>query len=151
MESPASFTDHPSTYFGHWNDVGWVLIIPLIVANIRRFFPFSPRWLMSQGRAEESLHVVSKLRSLPVSDDRVQLEWLEIKAAIEFDRVTTAEYYPGKKGISLSLSQYALLFQRMGLFRRLAVGCIMQFFQQFTGINAIIYYAPTVGYMSLIL
>ena len=100
---------------------------------------------MSQGREEEALHVVAKIRSYPITDERVQLEYLEIKAAIEFDKETIAEKYPGKKGLSLSLAQYAMLFQNYGIFKRLAIGCIMQFFQQFTGINAIIYYAPTVG------
>lgn len=100
---------------------------------------------MSQGREEEALQVVAKIRSLPITDDRVQLEYLEIKAAVEFDRETIEEKYPGKSGISLSLAQYGYLFQNLGIFKRLAIGCILQFFQQFTGINAIIYYAPTVG------
>ena len=100
---------------------------------------------MSQGREQEALEVVSKIRSLPTTDDSVRLEYLEIMAAVEFDKETISEKYPGKKGISLSLAQYAMLFQNFGIFKRLAIGCILQFFQQFTGINAIIYYAPTVG------
>ena len=99
---------------------------------------------MSKGRDEEALHVVSKLRRLNPEHERVRLEWLEIKAAVEFDKETTAEYYPGKKGFKLAAAQYLMLFQRRGLFKRLSIGCIMQFFQQFCGINAIIYYAPTV-------
>ncbi|KAI5806571.1 MFS sugar transporter [Peziza echinospora] len=120
-------------------------IVPALILGIgMMFFPFSPRWLMSKGREEEALHVVSKLRRLNPDHERVRLEWLEIKAAVEFDKETTAEYYPGKKGFKLAAAQYLMLFQRRGLFKRLSIGCIMQFFQQFCGINAIIYYAPTV-------
>ena len=69
---------------------------------------------------------------------------MEIKTAVEFDKETTADQYPGTRGIGLSptilsLEQYAILFQSMGLFRELTIGYIIQFFQQFTSINAIIY------------
>jgi hypothetical protein len=44
------------------------------------FFPYSPRWLVMRNRHEESLQSLSKLRRLPASDTRVQLEWKGIIA-----------------------------------------------------------------------
>lgn len=145
MENSACSSNHPSSRVRCGDDVSFKSVFSWPFSDDTRFFPFSPRWLMSKGREQEALQVVSKIRSCPITDERVQLEYLEIKAAVEFDKETTDEKYPGKKGISLSLAQYAMLFQNIGIFKRLAIGCILQFFQQFTGINAIIYYAPTVG------
>lgn len=94
---------------------------------------------MLQGREAEALAVVSKLRRRPENDPAVRLEWLEIKAMVRFDRETAVERFPGKTGWRLGLAGYGTFFTRAGLFRRLAVGCVLQFFQQFSGINAIIY------------
>lgn len=109
-----------------------------------RFYPFSPRWLASKGRNAEARAVLAKLRRLPENDELVHLEFLEIEAAVRFDRETANEKYPGKKGFKLSVQQYLDLFRHWPTFKRLAIGCVLQFFQQFTGINAIIYYAPTI-------
>ena len=88
---------------------------------------------MLKGREQEALGVVAKLRRRPVEDEIVRLEYLEIKASVQFDEETAKERFPGKHGWRLDLSQYLSLFTRMPLFKRLAIGCIMQFFQQFTG------------------
>lgn len=102
------------------------------------FLPFSPRWLMSRGREEEARASISKLRGLPSDDPIVETEWLEIKAAVLFDDRTAAELFPGKKGFSLGLAKTGMLFTNRGLFKRLMTGCFIMFFQQWTGINAII-------------
>ena len=102
------------------------------------FLPFSPRWLMSKGRAEEARAAISKLRDLPMNDPIVETEWLEIKAAVLFDERTATQLHPGKHGLGLTFAKVGMLFTNKGLFRRLSVGCIIMFFQQFSGINAII-------------
>lgn len=40
------------------------------------FMPFSPRWLVNQGRDDEALQVLSRARNLPPDDDLVQIEFL---------------------------------------------------------------------------
>ncbi|CAO3700999.1 hypothetical protein G6F70_007917 [Rhizopus microsporus] len=112
-------------------------------------FPFSPRWLMGQGREEEALRVISKLRRLPQDHPLVIEEWKEIKISVEFDRQVEREQYPqyidkGRKGrLMIELMGYRDLF-RKGIFNRLAIGSIIMFFQQFSGVNALIYYAPKI-------
>ncbi|RCI05831.1 hypothetical protein CU098_012600 [Rhizopus stolonifer] len=113
------------------------------------FFPFSPRWLMGQGRELESLEVISQLRRLPQDHPLVIEEWREIKVSVEFDLHVERELYPEyvdkvKKGrMMIELMGYRDLF-RKGMFNRLAIGCIIMFFQQFSGVNALIYYAPKI-------
>jgi hypothetical protein len=131
------------------SDVQWrlplalQLIIGLILGVGILFFPFSPRWLMSQNREADALKVLSRLRRLPPDHPVVEEEWREIKATVEFDRQIEKERYPqhinnGARGrFMIGLGGYRDLF-RKGIFKRLWLGCALQFFQQFTGINAII-------------
>jgi hypothetical protein len=93
---------------------------------------------MSKGRDEECRAAISKLRALPLDDPIVETEYLEIKASVIFDDRTARELHPGKKGIALAVAKVGMLFTNKGLFRRLALGCMIMFFQQFSGINAII-------------
>ncbi|RUS28736.1 general substrate transporter [Jimgerdemannia flammicorona] len=137
------------------SDVSWRLPLLLqIIAGVFLgigilFFPFSPRWLMGQNREQDALHVLHRLRRLPEDHPLVQEEWREIKAVVEFDREVLREKYPQhtnetrKSKIILGMNQYKDLFSK-GIFKRLVLGCLLQLFQQFTGINAIIYYAPTI-------
>lgn len=93
---------------------------------------------MSRGREEECRLTVSKLRALPIDDGTVVAECLEITASVIFDERTLMELHPGKNGLSLMLAKFGILFTSRSLFRRLCMGSIIMFFQQFTGINAII-------------
>jgi hypothetical protein len=93
---------------------------------------------MSKGRDEEARASISRIRDLPLNDPIVETEWLEIKAAVMFDDRTAAELFPGKKGVALGLAKTSMLFTKKGLFKRLMTGCLIMFFQQWTGINAII-------------
>lgn len=58
------------------------------------FVPFSPRWLTSKGRDDEALQSLRKLRRLPASDPRIQQEWFDIHAEVEFHRDTSALKHP---------------------------------------------------------
>ena len=54
-------------------------LVPAIILGIGiLFMPFSPRWLVNQGREDEALAVLSKARSLPPDSDVVQIEFLYV-------------------------------------------------------------------------
>jgi sugar porter (SP) family MFS transporter len=103
------------------------------------WFPFSPRWLMLKHREDEARAALSKLRRLDPNDPILNAELLEIKAAVMFDEQTTAELI-GEGGI---MAPWKSLFAP-NMFKRVFLGCAMMVFQQFTGINAVLYYAPQI-------
>lgn len=49
------------------------------------FMPFSPRWLVNQGRDDEALQVLSRARNLPPDDDLVLIEFLYDFRKFEYD------------------------------------------------------------------
>lgn len=114
------------------------------------FMPFSPRWLINQGRDEEALTVLSNLRVLPKDNDLVRTEFLEIKAQYLFEKEISETKFPQYQDPSfisqfqLGLHSYLSLILDRNLLWRVTVGSLTMFFQQWTGVNAILYYAPSV-------
>ncbi|KAI8648319.1 MFS domain-containing protein [Fusarium sp. Ph1] len=143
----------------HWS---WQLpfllqILPgLLLGFGAIFLPYSPRWLASKDREDEALDSLAKLRALPKTDPRVQREWMDIIAEARFQagilrerhpRLTQRTDYASK--IRLELVSWADCL-KPGCWRRTLVGAGIMFFQQFSGINALIYYSPTLfGTMGL--
>ncbi|KAJ5432317.1 uncharacterized protein N7458_011473 [Penicillium daleae] len=121
---------------------GFILAAGVIV------LPFSPRWLASKGRNEEALQSLSKLRNLPASDRRVRQEYMEILVEVRFHQEMNVEKHPKLQGggiknsILLEMASWADVFKK-GCWRRTHIGIGIMFFQQFVGINALIYYSPS--------
>ena len=110
----------------------WILFFGMF------FLPFSPRWLMMKHRDEDCINSLSKLRRLAPEDPLLRAEYLEIKAAVLFDEGTEAELNANTK-----FGAWKALFSA-NMFKRLNIGCWIMIFQQFTGINAVLYYAPQI-------
>ncbi|KAF6826678.1 hypothetical protein CPLU01_09533 [Colletotrichum plurivorum] len=106
------------------------------------FFPFSPRWLAMVGRDEDSLGSLVKLRRVSTSDARVQAEWKGILSEVKFQQAMVAREHPRSNALSAELGQWADLFKPRYI-RRTSIALAIPFFQQFSGINAFVYYAPT--------
>ena len=121
---------------------GLQMVSAVIIGAGIHFFPYSPRWLALVGRDEDSLASLAKLRRLPSTDERLQTEYRGIIAEVQFQRLVLEKTHPGKSGFKLEVLTWLDLFKRK-CWRRTAVGMGVAFFQQFSGINAFIYYAPT--------
>ncbi|RSL59933.1 hypothetical protein CEP54_007056 [Fusarium duplospermum] len=143
----------------HWS---WQLpfliqILPGLVLGFGAvFLPYSPRWLASKDREDEALANLAKLRALPATDPRVQREWMEIIAEARFQTGILKERHPRLTERTEISGRMRLEFVswtdclKPGCWRRTLVGAGIMFFQQFVGINALIYYSPTLfGTMGL--
>ncbi|OUU03274.1 MAG: arabinose-proton symporter [Flammeovirgaceae bacterium TMED32] len=118
-----------NTHDQAWNvQLGWRYMlgsegIPAILFFILLFFvPESPRWLVKENRSEEALKILNKI-------NRTE----EIHQILEEIKETVNE----EKGSFLDLF-------KPGIRKAMVVGCVLAFFSQVTGINAIIYYAPEI-------
>ncbi|CAR21545.1 glucose-inactivated glycerol proton symporter STL1 [Lachancea thermotolerans CBS 6340] len=100
----------------------------LLLAGIWEL-PDSPRWLMSRGRRDDALHVLAKLDNLPEDDDAIIAEATVIQDAVNrfrHEKRSVKDLFTGGKTQNL---------------QRALVASSTQFFQQFTGCNAAIYYS----------
>jgi SP family galactose:H+ symporter-like MFS transporter len=101
---------------------GFAGIPATILALAMWRLPPSPRWLISQGKTEEARQILERIRSKSDVEDEVS----DIKNSL---KQQTA-------GLQYLLSP--------NLRMALMVGIGLAVFQQLTGINTVIYYAPTI-------
>ncbi|RDB25793.1 MFS glucose transporter mfs1 [Hypsizygus marmoreus] len=126
-------------------------LVPAVILGVGiLFMPFSPRWLVNQGRNDEALIVLSNARGLPPDADLVQIEFLEIRAQYIFEKEISEAKFPQyqdgsfSSNFKLGFYDYLSLLTDRNLLYRVAVGSLTMFFQQWTGVNAILYYAPSI-------
>ncbi len=123
----AFVSDMAFTPSGSWR---WMLGITFVPAFIMFLsvlaLPKSPRWLMLRGEREETMSVLRRVRH----DDEVIPETDEIAESVKHAR--------GALGA----------FSIKGFKKLLFLGVMLQLMQQFSGMNAILYYAPTIFSMA---
>lgn len=154
--------DYGTNYIGGTgetqSDAAWLVplalqIFPAMVLGVGMIFmPFSPRWLAHHGHEEDAVKVLAKLRGLPADHELVNIEFLEIKAQSLFEKRSEADAFPQYNRetggwityIALEAKSLGSLFKSWALGRRVMVATVTMFFQQFTGINAVLYYAPSI-------
>lgn len=95
------------------------------------FMPFSPRWLVEKGRDNEALRCLSTLRRKPANDTAVRYEFLEIMAEVRYSREIAEVAYPNASKFQRIVNNYLALVSSWPKFKRLMVGCLTMFYQQF--------------------
>ncbi|XP_078172273.1 inositol transporter 1-like [Carex rostrata] len=125
-----AFTEVPGT----WRWMLGVSAVPAVVQFcIMVFLPESPRWLYMKDRKSEAIAVLEKI----YDSDRLEEEIEQLAAVAMHDfqsRSTTVSYMDVFKSKEMRLAFYA--------------GAGLQAFQQFTGINTVMYYSPTIVQMA---
>ncbi|KAJ1731677.1 hypothetical protein LPJ72_003813 [Coemansia sp. Benny D160-2] len=110
--------------------IGIQIVPAAILFCSMMFMPFSPRWLIDHDRPDEAQKVLARLRAGgDMQDPEVVQELDDIKEAVRVERETAVRSY------------FELL--RFPIRRRVALGVAIQALQQLTGINVIMYFAPS--------
>jgi sugar porter (SP) family MFS transporter len=110
------------------NDYAWrwmlgIVAIPSLIFSVLMFFtPETPRWLVLYKNAENTARQV-----LSVTESNIDMALSEIKNSAENDKKLTND--------SILSSKYRFI---------LLLAFLIAFFNQVSGINAIIYYAPRI-------
>ncbi|PGH11000.1 hypothetical protein AJ79_05151 [Helicocarpus griseus UAMH5409] len=91
------------------------------------FLPFSPRWLVQVGRIDQARLTLSKLRP---KGDAVNLELEDIQQSLRSDNQT-------------KLASWKEIFGKKYI-KQTSLGLFLMSFQQLTGIDVVLYYAPII-------
>ena len=107
-----------------WRLIIWIGAIPAGLLFVgMQYVPHSPRWLFKKFGREEARKILQRIRATP---EEIQIELAEIYQCLH-----------GQKKQRLNLFKPPIIYV-------LIAGIILGLFQQFSGINAILYYGPLI-------
>ncbi|NNC83567.1 MAG: sugar porter family MFS transporter [Flavobacteriales bacterium] len=107
-----------------WRLMFWSELVPCLLFLVLLFFiPKSPRWLAMRGRDEECMEVLKKIHP----EDAATVEFNEIKESVHSD---------------MNRPKVSLLAK--GILPIVLIGVTLSALQQFTGINAVLYYGSDI-------
>ena len=116
-------TESENLEFG-WKYMFWSELIPALLFFVLLFMvPRSPRWLMIKGKEEEAKNILTRIHG----EEMANQEFVEIKESIQ------------KEGSRVKAS----IFNK-SLFPIIIIGTVISILQQFTGINAVLYYGADI-------
>ena len=119
----SKLTEAQNLQFG-WRRMFWSELIPSLSFLLLLFLvPKSPRWLALKGKKEESLEVLIKIHG----EENAELENQEIQDSLQSNKETSNINY-FKKGVLIII----------------VIGSVLSILQQFTGINAVLYYGSDI-------
>ncbi|KXG48613.1 Major facilitator superfamily domain, general substrate transporter [Penicillium griseofulvum] len=110
--------------------VAFQIMFAILVTGGALMLPESPRWFVMQGHDQEALQVLADLNGSSIDAEDVLADFNLMKADL-------------KAMENVESSSWGILFTggKTQHFQRMMIGCSGQFFQQFTGCNAAIYYS----------
>ncbi len=107
-----------------WRWMFWSELIPSTLFLILLFFvPKSPRWLALKGLKSEAYKVLTRIHGEEVANTEIR----DIERSIEKDK--------GKVKLNIFAK---------GVFSIIVIGTVLSILQQFTGINAVLYYGADI-------
>ncbi|MDH6306531.1 SP family galactose:H+ symporter-like MFS transporter [Parabacteroides sp. PF5-5] len=113
-----------------WRPMFYIGVIPALILLIgMSFMPESPRWLMSKGKTEESRKILMRIEP----QESVEIITEQMEEELKKDKKNT--------------SSWKELFKPW-LRTPLIIAIGIMFFQQFVGINTVIYYSPKIFLMA---
>ncbi|KAJ5852583.1 Major facilitator superfamily domain general substrate transporter [Penicillium soppii] len=110
--------------------VAFQILFAILVTLGALALPESPRWFVMQGHDQEALEVLAALNDSTVDSDDVLNDFNLMKADLK-----------SLEGVQASNWKVLFTGGKTQNFQRMMIGCSGQFFQQFTGCNAAIYYS----------
>lgn len=126
-----AFTKAPGT----WRWMLGVAGLPAVLQFVlMMFLPESPRWLYRKKNVEEACRILGNI--FPAHELQSEIE--ELKKSVE-------EEIKEKGSVKVS---YLELFRRKDIRLALLAGVGLQVFQQFVGINTVMYYSPSIVQMA---
>jgi len=118
-----TLTETENIEFG-WRQMFWSELVPSVLFLILLFFvPKSPRWLALKGNDEDALKVLKRING----EEAAEAEILQIKQSLN----------ASNDGVKVSYFSKAILVI-------IAIGTVLSMLQQFTGINAVLYYGADI-------
>ncbi len=107
-----------------WRQMFWSELIPSVIFLVGLYFvPKSPRWLMTKGKEEEALNILTRIHG----EETATKEIVEIRDSIQSESA--------KDKVSLFVKPLLAI---------VIIGTILSALQQFTGINAVLYYGADI-------
>ncbi|XP_048739777.1 proton myo-inositol cotransporter-like isoform X1 [Ostrea edulis] len=122
-------------------DNGWRYMLGLAgVPSVIQFFGFfflpeSPRWLISKGRHTQARSALERIRGTQDVADELNLIQQSVNEMSEENKYN-------------AFQAFVLMMKTQPVRRALVLGCLLQLFGQFSGINTVIYYSGTILRMS---
>ena len=125
-QTSAFFSNYALQNVGGENNWRWMIGVMAIPSFLFLFFlffvPESPRWLVEANKDNEALKVLRRLNS---------------------ESIVESVFNDIKESLKQSSAKLSDLFKKP-IFKLLIIGCLLAIFQQVTGINIIMYYAPSI-------